>query len=65
MDAIRAGREDGQPDDAEEQVEPVAESPRRAPSKRAREEHAEGLQGQRHVLVDGHVEADPTARPAP
>ena len=57
MDPIGASREDRHPDDAQEQVETRSRQPAPGTQQRPGEEHAERLQGQRHVLVDGHVEA--------
>ena len=56
MDTVRVGREDREADDADEEVQARGGERRARPQQGAGEEDPEGLERQRHVLVDGHVE---------
>ena len=56
MDAVGASREDGHTDDPQEQIEAGSGEPSTGAQEGTGEEHPEGLQGQRHVRIDGHVE---------
>ena len=56
MDTVRAGGEDREADDADEEVQARGGEAAPGPEEGAGEEDPEGLQREGHVLVDGHVE---------